>query len=144
MCKLNSHTMMSLHYRSIYINLHNSMDEERFQEEKIQGLLPKFIRYFKKNSLLERYNKWHDQTFAFLAHYWNLSRRLCFYIKILLFLSFSNLTDSGFFFHFIITINNKLPFQNSQKYKYLLTFIHEKCWIGWSISWNQVKWKKYQ
>ena len=68
MCKLNSHTMMSLHYRSIYINLHNSMDEERFQEEKIQGLLPKFIR-LKKNSLLERYNKWHDQTFAFLAHY---------------------------------------------------------------------------
>ena len=48
MCKLNSHTMMSLHYRSIYINLHNSMDEERFQEEKIQGLLPKFIRYLKK------------------------------------------------------------------------------------------------
>lgn len=69
MCKLNSHTMMSLHYRSIYINLHNSMDEERFQEEKIQGLLPKFIRYLKKNSLLEKYNKWHDQTFAFLVHY---------------------------------------------------------------------------
>ena len=136
--------MMSLHYRSIYINPYNSMDEERFQEKKIQGLLPKFIRYLKKIHYLKKYNKWHDQTFAFLVHYWNLSRWLCFYIHILLFLPFPNLTDWRLFLHFIITINNKLPFQNSQKCKYLLTFIHEKCWIGWSINWNQDQWKNYQ
>ena len=47
MWQIKYHIMMSLHYRSIYVNPHNSMDEERFQEEKIQDLLPKFIRDLK-------------------------------------------------------------------------------------------------
>ena len=147
MWQIKYHIMMSLHYRSIYVNPHNSMDEERFQEEKIQDLLPKFIRDLKNFFITgKKYNKWHDQTFAFLVHYWNLPTPLYFYIQILLPLPFSNLTYWGIFcfLHFIITINNKLPFQNSQKYKHLLTFIHVKCWIGWSISYNQDWWKKYQ
>ena len=49
---------MSLHYRSIYVNPHNSMDEERFQEEKIQDLLPKFIRDLKNFFITgKKYNK---------------------------------------------------------------------------------------